>query len=425
MMKTQQNEKKRKLRRFLIALPFLTLPFILLAFWALNEGFMKNSATETQEGLNTHLPEPALEEQALDKMGLYQKADRDSIRKREDLRSDPYVDMEEAFDQSNANALLTKPTGLQELNEKTSVDVEKEVEEKLSRLEAIIGQTDSVETPLYQKQVAENKGTDTELGQDIQQLEAMMQQMSEPMAEDPEMEQIEGMLEKILDVQHPGRVRQRLMEQYNKERGSVFSVELDPTGEVPEPRSYAPQAQGYLPEETNGFYGLEDGSNALYGVGVKTKPAIKAVVHETQTLVSGATIKMRLEQEVYINGSLIPKGSLVFGQCLVEGERLKVAIEGIRHEDRILPVKLEAYSLDALPGIRIPGAIARKVTKDGAGEAVQGMQMMSLDPSLEMQAASAGIETAKTLFNKKVKLIRVTVKAGHPVLLVDKNSQHQ
>ncbi|KYG79336.1 hypothetical protein AWW67_13255 [Roseivirga seohaensis] len=415
MMKTQKNDKKRRLRRLLIALPFLTLPFILLIYWALSGGIADSNALKLQDGLNTNLPEPALEEEALDKMDLYKKADRDSISKQEALRSDPYVDMDEIFDKSNANTLLTKPTGLQESDEKTSVEVEKEVEEKLSKLNAIIGRPDSIQTPSKSEPSSQAQITDTELGQDIKQLEAMMQQMNEPMAEDPEMQQIEAMLEKLLDVQHPGRVRQRLAEQYEKQRGTIFSVEPYPTDDMP-------IVEGYLPTETNGFYTLEDGANTTYGIGVKTKPAIKAVVHETQTLVSGATIKMRLQQEVFINGSLIPEGSLVFGQCIVEGERLRVTIESIRHEDRILPVRLEVHSLDALPGIRIPGAIARKVAKDGTGAAVQGMQMMSLDPSLEMQAASAGIETAKSFFNKKVKLIRVTVKAGHPVLLVDKNN---
>ena len=47
------------------------------------------------------------------------------------------------------------------------------------------------------------------------------------------------------------------------------------------------------------------------------------------------------------------------------------------------------------------------------------MQLMSLDPSLGAQAASAGLEAMKGFASKKVKLVRVTVKAGYPVLLMD------
>ena len=42
--------------------------------------------------------------------------------------------------------------------------------------------------------------------------------------------------------------------------------------------------------------------------------------------------------------------------------------------------------------------------------------MMSLDPTLTEQVASAGITAAKP-FSVKVKLVKVTVKAGYQVLL--------
>jgi hypothetical protein len=47
--------------------------------------------------------------------------------------------------------------------------------------------------------------------------------------------------------------------------------------------------------------------------------------------------------------------------------------------------------------------------------------MSSLDNSLELQAASAGIEAAKGLLSKKAKLAKVTLKAGYHILLKDKS----
>jgi len=58
---------------------------------------------------------------------------------------------------------------------------------------------------------------------------------------------------------------------------------------------------------------------------------------------------------------------------------------------------------------------------------MQSIGLTSLDPSWSAQAASAGVEAAKTLFSKKVRLIKVTVKAGYQVLLKDekqKNTNH-
>jgi hypothetical protein len=54
---------------------------------------------------------------------------------------------------------------------------------------------------------------------------------------------------------------------------------------------------------------------------------------------------------------------------------------------------------------------------------MQTIGLTSLDPSWGAQAASAGIEAAKTLFSKKVKLIKVTVKAGYQVLLRDEKQK--
>jgi hypothetical protein len=45
-------------------------------------------------------------------------------------------------------------------------------------------------------------------------------------------------------------------------------------------------------------------------------------------------------------------------------------------------------------------------------------------PMSGTQATSAGIEAAKTLFSKKVKLIKVTVKAGYQVLLYDEKQSN-
>jgi hypothetical protein len=48
--------------------------------------------------------------------------------------------------------------------------------------------------------------------EDVDRLEKMMQIMAGTDTNDPEMQQIESMLDKILDVQHPERVREKVRE---------------------------------------------------------------------------------------------------------------------------------------------------------------------------------------------------------------------
>ncbi|ULT38712.1 conjugative transposon protein TraM [Niabella defluvii] len=95
----------------------------------------------------------------------------------------------------------------------------------------------------------------------------------------------------------------------------------------------------------------------------RRKQGSSAFVHETQTLVSGATIKMRLAEPIFINGVMIPKGNYVFGTCQLEGERMQIEVKGIRYKNALFPVSLAVYDMDGITGIRIPGAIGRDATK--------------------------------------------------------------
>jgi len=48
---------------------------------------------------------------------------------------------------------------------------------------------------------------------------------------------------------------------------------------------------------------------------------------------------------------------------------------------------------------------------------LNGLSLAAVDPSLGEQAASAGLQFARSLAGKKVRLIRVGVPAGYRVLL--------
>ena len=79
--------------------------------------------------------------------------------------------------------------------------------------------------------------------------------------------------------------------------------------------------------------------------------------------------------------------------------------------------------MDGISGIYIPGAITRDVAKQSVDHATQGFGLTTLDPSLAAQAANAGIEAARSLVSKKVKLMKVTLKAGYRVLLQDEQQK--
>ncbi|MFC0263712.1 conjugative transposon protein TraM [Fontibacter flavus] len=431
-MKTQpQSEKFKRHRKFLLVLPLFALPFLVTTFWALGGGNPTVEYIEENTGLIGTLPTPDIEEKPMDKLSIYEKAKKDSSEKRKQYNQDPYADFFqikekesrdlEMSDHSESTIIETTPMKEQEIK----------IRQQLDELQAVLEQPDPI--PSHSMQTERKREVPIELSGDIDRLENMMKTMSTPNTEDPEMMQIEAMLEKILDVQHPERVKDRLREKSLENKGKVFPIHADGKPKqsqgIPkksrETIDYEKEEDGLVPlftqkTQTNGFYSLEDeptpDENNIF--------AVPAVIHGEQTLTAGATIKMRLTRDVYINGTRIPSGSFVFGKCGIQGERLEVEVEGIRHGEVIFPVSLSVYDLDAIPGVRIPGAITRESVKEGTASAIQGAQFMAFNPSLEAQAANAGIEAAKGLFSKKAKLIRVTVKDTHPVLLVDQNQRY-
>ncbi|MGI8582345.1 MAG: conjugative transposon protein TraM, partial [Chitinophagaceae bacterium] len=136
----------------------------------------------------------------------------------------------------------------------------------------------------------------------------------------------------------------------------------------------------------------------------------------------GSTVKLRLTTDIYINGILIPKGNFIYGTASLENERLAITITSVRYQNNLLPVALQVYDMDGLPGIYIPCSISRDVAKESTEKSLQGVELTTLDPSVAAQLTGAGIAAAKNLLSKKTKLIKVTLKAGYKILLKDNNN---
>ncbi|WP_299568406.1 conjugative transposon protein TraM [uncultured Pedobacter sp.] len=413
VQKDQKNERKRKV---LLMFPVLLFPFVTLLFWALGGGTdAKADAMADRKGMNVELPVANNKELPQDKMSFYTEAEKSEQELEKQQKSDPYFEMQ--FDsshlggESKLNAFNSNPT-----YQATGPD-ERQVYQKLNALQQAIDQEQQQAVqpqPRYRNQEISGGG------EDLKRLEEMMERMNASSQEtDPEMKQVSDVLESILDLQHPERVRQKIKKQSELNRGSVYPVTLppenDPVGSLVGQQNNERSNSVY-----NGFYGLET-DNEKYGF--SNQLTIRAVVHETQTLVNGSTVKLRLVDPVYINGTYLPKDLLVFGTANLNGERLTINITHIRSENMLFPVELNVFDLDGMEGIYIPGAITRDVAKQSGDRSLQGISMNTFDPSFGAQAASAGIELTKNLFSRKIKLIKVQVKAGYQVMLVDENNE--
>ncbi|MBT2591404.1 conjugative transposon protein TraM [Pedobacter sp. ISL-68] len=427
MEKQVKTQKMIRQRRFMLVLPLLALPFMTLIFWSLGGGKMEKAEAQSakQTGFNIKLPDANLkDEKPMDKMNYYDQAKLDSLKFQELVKNDPhYRNMDLSDSAGISNGTFSGSSARKGLN--TSLysggsndpNAEK-IYSKLAELDREMKNPAHIntETATYTSINPIGKGRVPVNSGDVSRLEQMMQAMSQSDGQDPEMQQLNGMLEKILDIQHPDLVQEKLRKNSESKRGQVFAV----SGKGKEDRISLLQTNTET-STANGFYSLDDNS-----VTNESQNAIQAVIHETQTIVNGSTIKLRLINDVFINGVHIPKDNFLFGTASLNGERLGVKINSVRYNNSLFPVELSVYDMDGLDGIYIPGAITRDVAKQSADRSMQTIGMTSLDPSWGAQAAGAGIEAAKTLFSKKVKLVKVTVKAGYQVLLRDeKQKQNQ
>jgi conjugative transposon TraM protein len=415
------SQKFIQKRKFYVMLPVLVIPFLTMFFWALGGGqgvvIAKNNNTI---GLNLNLPEARFnnEANAWDKLSLYQKARRDSLKASQAKKNDPYFrlsTLKVKQDTSRRDSLKHKGfvnTSLGERKEPID-ETEAKVYKKLDELQKQIDKPAQASTTKASAKKNQDKTKSlSEFESDVDRLESMMLMMQDGQQEDQEMQEINAVLNKILDIQHPERVKNRL-QQIKQDSPSLYA-DSNTTNEAV---SFIGSESSYgTSHHSNGFYGLED-----IAMPVMEHNAIKAEVYGNQTLVSGAVIKLVLLQDISLSGVSIPKSTFVFGQCSLNGERLTVDITSIQFNNSIYPVALSLYDVDGLEGIYVPGAIARDAAKKSSGQTLQEVQLNSLDPSLEVQAASAGIEAAKGMLTKKTRLIQVTAKAGYKVFLVNNN----
>jgi conjugative transposon TraM protein len=425
----QSQKRKLEIRRLkmLLILPLLMLPFLTLAFWSLGGGkglTDKGKTVGQKEGLNLDLPSPNIKNEGKeDKLTYYEKAEQQAGRDKEALQNDSLFALHGSDRDSNKldNVVANSPsqydptpkdpyTGLNT----SSVHSKAEVTEDqiMDRLKQLQQQNDKPQTTSASNDESP-KIEDTDTGSDVDRLEGMMKMLQDKKGDDPEMQKLEGMLDKIMDIQHPDLVKERLKEQSMRQKTNAFPV-------------YSKLSKGsstLLTSDTegkgavvpNGFYSLNEQSAEG-----QRQNAVEAVVHETETLVDGSIVKLRLVNDIYVNGNLIPKGNFLFGQASLGGERLTIEINSIRYNNSIFPVQLEVYDLDGLAGIHVPGAITRDVAKQSADNSLQSLELTSLNPSLAAQATSAGVNTARSLLSRRVKLVKVTVKANYKVLLWNK-----
>ncbi|WP_159435294.1 conjugative transposon protein TraM [Pedobacter suwonensis] len=336
-------------------LPLLVVPLLLFGFYLLQKQKENGAPLTSTKGINTQLPDASFSaDTPKTKADYYAQADRDQKKNEQGI------------------AGIAGQLGFDVDRSSTSVNGHEQTQQINAKLEALNREINRPE-PSFGKPANQPKSQPTSMKSDVERLETLMKTMQDNKADDPEMAQLNGMMQSILDIQHPERVAERQRSARSLSPDSLFR-------------------------------------------------ATPAVLVDNQKAVQGATIKLRLQDSLSIGNMVIPKGHIIFGACRIANQRLLIDISNIRLGTSIIPVDLSVYSLDGMIGITAPEAALTGALNDGTDNAVRSVGF-GFDQSVATQVASAGIDAARQLISRKVKKIKVKLKSGYSILL--RNNQNR
>lgn len=157
----------------------------------------------------------------------------------------------------------------------------------------------------------------------------------------------------------------------------------------------------------------------------KGRNTIWACVNSTQTLLNGQNVKLRLLEPVETGGFELPKNSLITGIAQIQGERLQIFIHSLEHNGNIISVQLTAYDTDGQQGLFIPGSVETTALKEitasmgrDAGTSISITQGTTTGQQLAADIGRSFIQGTSQYVSKKLRMTKVTLKAGHRLLLM-------
>lgn len=158
------------------------------------------------------------------------------------------------------------------------------------------------------------------------------------------------------------------------------------------------------------------------------KTFIKAIIDENVTGYAGSRIRVRLLEDIKAGSNLIPKGTYIYAE--INGfteQRVNLGISSILAADKILPVKLQVYDLDGLPGLYVPASAFREFSKDLGTNTVQGVSVDNTSTSFAMSMMDKVFQSTSGAVASLIRKNKAKIKYGTFVYLIDpqelKNAQ--
>lgn len=98
----------------------------------------------------------------------------------------------------------------------------------------------------------------------------------------------------------------------------------------------------------NGFNQMEESKNPK-------NDYIEAVIHDDQkNLNENSQVKLRLLENIYLNGNIIPKNTIIYAEASFSSDRIYLTTESITYQKKTYPFNAIIYDFDNSEGISSP-----------------------------------------------------------------------
>ena len=184
-----------------------------------------------------------------------------------------------------------------------------------------------------------------------------------------------------------------------------------------------PMSDVYFMEE----YGKKARNMGFYSLASTTVPTmrntLKVVVDRTTTIKEGDNVVLRLLETAKVQGLCIPRQSRLIAVAKIEGNRMHLLIKSIAVDGHIIAVKLSAYDTDGQEGVYIPGSEDINALKEvganiGGSMGTSFTFASSAKDQIISEAARGVMQGASQMLQKKLRTIKVTLKGGYRLFLV-------
>ena len=156
-----------------------------------------------------------------------------------------------------------------------------------------------------------------------------------------------------------------------------------------------------------------------------SKNAIRGMVSESMTLTNESILSIRLSENMILGRTEIPIGTLLKANVKFQGGRLQLKISSIEYHGSIYPVEINVHDNDGQLGLYVPytpeqNAVTEIVGSMGQTSGTNIMMTQSAGQQIAADMTRGLVQGLSGYFQKRVRQLKVTVKAGHQVLLVPK-----